>query len=133
MRTQQSKRGPKPYPTTWHLGKRQPRTLQKTSWLGSLYKPAPSEAPLGKRSAIPNEWNLPWDNVLTAPQGFRFNEARNDLFNRDLIYKRAAVGSYQANNLSEVESSNSDEQHLDYAQYRGLMDDASLYPPQMGL
>merc|ERR1712183_118455 len=55
MRTQQSKRGPKPYPTTWHLGKRQPRTLQKTSWLGSLYKPAPSEAPLGKRSAIPNE------------------------------------------------------------------------------
>ena len=111
MRARLNKREQSPFRTTWHLGKQQPTNLHTSSWLGSLFKPTTVETSAGKRSAIPNEWNSPWDNVLRSPQGFRFNEAGGrELFNRHLMYKRTPDAFYQETNPSDMESFNSNEQ-----------------------
>jgi len=109
-------------PATWHLGKRAPWALERSYWVNNLFKQPSSNSDQGKRSlsawtwttsmdknkkmpgkrtAIPNDWNSPWDHVLRSPQGFRFNEAGHDRLTRDLIYKRSPAPEPIHENLKD--------------------------------
>jgi len=44
---------------------------------------------IAKRSAVPSDWRLGFDNLLRAPQGFRFHSGGQDYLSRDLMYKRS--------------------------------------------
>ena len=124
IRGRPSKRMSSPSRTSWHLGKRHPTNLHSSSWLGSLFKPSTMEMAAGKRSATPNEWNSPWDNMLRSSQGFRFHEGGSDLLNRHLMYKRTSADVDQDTDESDSDTFNRDESN--YAEYGGLMDDVSL-------
>jgi len=79
-------------------GKRAPWT---SAW-GALLQPAHSKGSsraANKRSAIPNDWNSPWENMIRSPQGFRFNDAGHDFLSRDVMYKR---GGDFTSNLNSV-------------------------------
>ena len=47
-------------PASWHLGKRAPWTLERSSWVANLFKPSTSKSAPGKRSL--SAWALmsPW-------------------------------------------------------------------------
>ena len=96
---------------SWHIGKRGPATQ-----LGSL---PPLTRP-GKKSARPREWNSPWGNPA---QGFRFHEGGSDIFNmnRNLLYKRSDTEEEPSDIINNFPSDG-----MEYADYGGLMDDASL-------
>ena len=49
LRNRQSKRDAD-VPATWHLGKRAPWALERSSWVDNLFKPSPSNSAQGKRS-----------------------------------------------------------------------------------
>ena len=121
IRGRPNKRRSSPSRTSWHLGKRHPTDLHTSSWLGSLFKPSTMEMAAGKRSATPNEWNSPWDNMLRSSQGFRFHEGGSDLLNRHLMYKRTSENVDQDTDEPDIDIDESI-----YAEYGGLMDDVSL-------
>ena len=152
MMNRQSKRDAE-VPATWHLGKRAPWTLERSSWVDSLFKPSPSTSgqgkrslsawtspwasnSLGKRSAIPNDWSSPWDHALRSPQGFRFNEAGHDLLTRDLVYKRTDESAKDltkrnpepilVDDSHQEQSQPTPEHEADYTENRSLMQDVSL-------
>merc|ERR1719273_1843424 len=68
-------------------GKRRPWT---SSWANIMVKPASlyQKSP-GKRTAVPSDWGSGYDNLLRAPQGFRFHSGGQDYMARDLLFKRA--------------------------------------------
>merc|ERR1719410_2031932 len=51
----------------------------------SLYQAKPGN----KRTAVPSDWGSGYDNLLRAPQGFRFHSGGQDYMARDLLFKRA--------------------------------------------
>jgi len=81
------------------------KSQKKASWTsawGALLQPTitkgyPSRD--GKRSAIPNDWNSPWENMVRSPIGFRFNDAGHNFLSRDVMYKR---GGDFTSNLNSV-------------------------------
>ena len=50
---------------------------------GSLSKPKP-----GKRSALPNDWDPSWGNLLRNRQGFRLHDGGHDYLDNTVMYKR---------------------------------------------
>ena len=50
---------------------------------GSLSKPKP-----GKRSALPNDWDPSWGNLLRNRQGFRLHDGTHDYLDNTVMYKR---------------------------------------------
>jgi len=76
-------------------GKRAPWT---SAW-GALLQPTHTKTKTSKRSAIPNDWNSPWENMIRSPQGFRFNDGGHDFLSRDVMYKR---GGDFTSNLNSV-------------------------------
>ena len=114
-------------PYTWHLGKRQPSKLFLSSWLGSILKPSSTAVGTpSKRSAVPSDWSSPWNNMLRSQQGFRFHEGGSDLFNRNLMYKRAAISTKPEDTTDAFDRNFNNLIEHDYVDYGGLMDDASL-------
>jgi len=109
-----------------------------TSTWGSLPKPNHSSAI--KRSAIPNDWNSPWENMVRSPQGFRFHDGGHDFLSRDVMYKRGEDFTSNLNSvpmigkrdpepyISSDGHPNSDQsmETYDYQETGRLMDDASL-------
>ena len=69
-------------------GKRRPWT---SSWANIMVKPASlyQAKPGNKRTAVPSDWGSGYDNLLRAPQGFRFHSGGQDYMARDLLFKRA--------------------------------------------
>merc|ERR1712147_88643 len=45
--------------------------------------------PGNKRTAVPSDWGSGYNNLLRAPQGFRFHSGGQDYMARDLLFKRA--------------------------------------------
>ena len=66
-------------PTSWHLGKRSPWAMERSSWLANLVKPLANKASQGKRS-LP-AWIQPstWVDRVTSLM------AKRDSFFRDWI------------------------------------------------
>ena len=139
LRGRPSKREPGSYPSSWHIGKRQP---VNKPWLANLSK----QGAVGKRSATPTEWNSPWYKMPRSGQQFRFHDGGSNLQNSNLVYKRSPEDITRETEYLDLASSEAD--GLQYLEYGGLMDDASLvrmicshlfyphcfqYPPQMGL
>ena len=70
-----------------------------------------------------------WDNLVRESPGFRFNDNRNFLYDRDIMHKRN----------SEVKEENENalpsnlEEWGEFNDFSGLMEDVSLYPSSLGL
>jgi len=120
-------------------GKRAPWT---STW-GALVKPTTTQEKSrseNKRSAIPNDWNSPWENMIRSPQGFRFHDAGTDFLSRDVMYKRGGDFTSNLNSvpmigkrdpepyISSDGHPNSDQsmETYDYQEGGRLMDDAAL-------
>jgi len=69
-------------------GKRMPWS---GNWASLMAQPQSTNAgaPATKRSAVASDWNIGYNNLLRAPQGFRFHSGGQDYLLRDLMYKRA--------------------------------------------
>ena len=80
----------RPRLTSWQLGKRSPWT---GAWANIVWQPAEirEAAANTKRSAVPNDWNSPWENTIRSPQGFRFTQGSPDWLSRDLLYKGSFI------------------------------------------
>lgn len=120
-------------------GKRAPWT---SAW-GALPQPTHTQSfsrSASKRSAIPNDWNSPWENMIRSPQGFRFNDGGHDFLSRDVMYKRGGDFTSNLNSvpmigkrdpepyISSDGHPNSDEamESYDYQDTGRLMDDSAL-------
>merc|ERR1711892_1054056 len=123
-------------------GKRAPWT---SAW-GALLQPTHTKTKTSKRSAIPNDWNSPWENMIRSPQGFRFNDGGHDFLSRDVMYKRGGDFTSNLNSvpmigkrdpepyISSDGHPNSEEamESYDYQDSGRLMEDSALYPRPRG-
>lgn len=71
-----------------------------------------------------------WDNLMRDSPGFRFNDNRNFLYDRDIMHKRNEEKDQQ------IDLPNNWEDFGDFGEFEGftgLMEDVSLYPANLGL
>ena len=70
LRERQSKRDSE-LPTSWHLGKRAPWTLEGSSWAANMFKPSPTNNAQDKRSLSAWMTTSPWANSNKISAGKR--------------------------------------------------------------
>ena len=68
-----------------------------------------------------------WDNLMRDSPGFRFNDNRNFLYDRDIMHKRNKEEEQQ------IDLPNNWEDFGEFEGFTGLMEDVSLYPSNLGL
>ena len=143
-----------PWTGAWANVVWKPASLQKSSiapekrapWTsawGALLQPdhaKSSSKAASKRSAIPNDWNSPWENMIRSPQGFRFNDGGHDFLSRDVMFKRGVDFNSNLNSVPMIgkrdpepyiasdghPDSEEAMESYDYQESGRLMDDSAL-------
>ena len=74
-----------------------------------------------------------WDNLMRDSPGFRFNDNRNFLYDRDIMHKRNEEKDQQIDLSNNWEDFGDFGDFGEFEGFTGLMEDASLYPANLGL